>query len=339
MSTPATAVAATLPHYHHPRHYHSPYAAHQQQYAASPGYRPAAPVAVSNSLVPPSAAASSTAHLLPAYGHPSPLHLHRYHIDNESAPTDGLLDHPPPPPPHTYLDLPGYTSASRPDDSFTSNMSSSTTMTATATVTTSGTVDDLASRKRRRSREPNWNNFYRNGLPKEIIVIDDTPEPEANQGRKLTHGHAPSSHIITPDGALLLHQQQLQQSQPEKRRRRDEVKPTHYHIQPVAGSHAATPKHNITPSGSTLSSDGHHSAAQTTAPTSLSSNGLPDSVSTPLKRKRTRQQVAIEAKRRDIEGLGHPFEAYVPPPYPPKKAADVYVRVVHDVCTSFFIAA
>ncbi|OAA74484.1 protein kinase (Lkh1) [Akanthomyces lecanii RCEF 1005] len=325
MSTPATAVAATLPHYHHPRHYHSPYAAHQQQYAASPGYRAAAPVAASSPVVPPSAAVSSTAHLLPAYGHPSPLHLRRYPVDNASAPTDGLLDHPPPPPPHAYLDVPGYNSATRPDDSFTTNMSSSATMTATA----SGAIDDHASRKRRRSREPDWNNFYRNGLPKEIIVIDDTPEPEANQGRKLAHGHAASSHIINPGSVLP--QQQLQQAQPAKRRRRDDVKPAHYHIQPVAGSHATTPNHNITPSASTLSSDGHHSTAQTTAPTSLSSNGQPDSVSAPLKRKRTRQQVAIEAKRRDIEGLGHPFEAYVPPPYPPKKAGDVYVRVVHDI--------
>lgn len=203
-------------------------------------------------------------------------------------------------------------------------------MTATTTATASGAVlDDHASRKRRRSREPDWTSFYQNGLPKEIIVIDDTPEPEANQGRKLTHGHATSSHVIGgPDGSLL---QQQQQPQPAKRRRRDDVNPpaVHYHIQPVA----ATPNH-ITPSASTLSSDGHLSTLQSTAATSLSSTGQPDSLSAPLKRKRTRQQVAIEAKRRDIEGLGHPFEAYVPPPYPPKKAGDVYVRVVHDVRTS-----
>ncbi|KAM3501981.1 hypothetical protein MY10362_005160 [Beauveria mimosiformis] len=320
MSTPATAVAATLPHYHHSRHYHSPYAAHQQQYPASPAYRSAAPVATSGALLPPSPAVAGTAHLLPAYARPSPLHLRRHHVDDPSASTHGLLDHPPPPPPHAYLDPPGYTSAIRPDDSFASNMSSGVTMTATA-----------ESRKRRRSKEPDWNNFYRNGLPKEIIVIDDTPEPEANQGRKLTHGHTTSSHIITPDGAMLRHQQ-LQQPQPTKRRRRDNPNPpvVHYHIQPVNGSHATSPHHNITPGASTLSSDGHQSTAHTTAATSLSSNGYPDSVTAPLKRKRTRQQIAIEAKRRDIEGLGHPFEAYVPPPYPPKKAGDVYVRVVHD---------
>ncbi|EGX94510.1 protein kinase (Lkh1) [Cordyceps militaris CM01] len=320
MSTPATAVAATLPHYHHPRHYHSPYAAaHQQQYPASPGYRTAAPIAASSSLVSPATAVSNTAHLLPVFGRPSPLNLRRY-LDDASA-----LDHPPPPPPHAYLDLPGYTPATRLDDSFTSAMSSSTMTAMTATV--AAAMDEHASRKRRRSKEPDWNNFYRNGLPKEIIVIDDTPEPEANQGRKLTHAHATSSHIITPDGSLV----GLPQTQPAKRRRRENVNPpANYHIQPVTSSHAPTPNHNITPTASTLSSDGHHSSSHTTAATSLSSIGQADSVSTPLKRKRTRQQVAIEAKRRDIEGLGHPFEAYVPPPYPPKKGGDVYVRVVHD---------
>lgn len=206
-----------------------------------------------------------------------------------------------------------------------------------SSATMTATQADHASRKRRRSHEPDWNTFYRNGLPKEIIVIDDTPEPEANQGRKLTHGHATSSHVIAPDAAALhqhhLHHQNTHQSQPTKRRRREDVRPpVHYHVQPVAGAHAGTPNHNITSSAaSTLSSDGHHSTAQTTAATSLSSTGQSDSVTAPLKRKRTRQQVAIEAKRRDIEGLGHPFEAYVPPPYPPKKAGEVYVRTVHDV--------
>lgn len=340
MSTPATAVAATLPHshYHHPRNYHSPYNAHQQQYVASPGYRPAhssaaaAAAVAANTIVSPSAAVSSAAHLLPVYNTPNPHPLPPQPVDTASSPADGLLDHPPPPPPHAYLDHTGYPSASRHDnqESFTSTMSSAT---MTATAPAAAAPQDHSSRKRRRSREPDWDNFYRNGLPKEIIVIDDTPEPEANQARRLTHGHATSSHIVAPDGSAL----RQQQPQPAKRRRRDDAypAPVNYHVQPVAG-HAQTPSHHITPSASTLSSDGHASTAQTTADTSLSSNGLPETASAPLKRKRTRQQVAIEAKRRDIEGLGHPFEAYVPPPYPPKKAGDVYVRVVPDVCIPLF---
>jgi len=34
--------------------------------------------------------------------------------------------------------------------------------------------------KRQRSEGPNWKEFYKNGLPAEVIVIDDTPEPEAH---------------------------------------------------------------------------------------------------------------------------------------------------------------
>jgi dual-specificity kinase len=35
-------------------------------------------------------------------------------------------------------------------------------------------------RKRRRSRGPNWEAFYKNGLPGEIIVIDSSPEMESS---------------------------------------------------------------------------------------------------------------------------------------------------------------
>ncbi len=38
--------------------------------------------------------------------------------------------------------------------------------------------DETQTRKRHRSRGPDWNKFYQNGLPKEITVIDDTPEPQ-----------------------------------------------------------------------------------------------------------------------------------------------------------------
>ncbi|EGR48707.1 uncharacterized protein TRIREDRAFT_27025, partial [Trichoderma reesei QM6a] len=180
-------------------------------------------------------------------------------------------------------------------------------------------------RKRRRSREPDWNTFYRNGLPKEIIVIDDTPEPEANTGRKIANGTA-----VVPDSAATA----AAQSSAKKRRRDDQ--PLGYHVQYVGGSHTAshtnTPRPNTTPGGSTLSSDRTNSALNTTAPTSLSSNSQYDELAAPLKRKRTtRQQVANEAKRRDVDGLGGAFMAYKPPPFPPKKSAEVPVRVVNDV--------
>lgn len=179
------------------------------------------------------------------------------------------------------------------------------------------------SRKRRRSREPDWHTFYKNGLPKEVIVIDDTPEPEANTGRKLANG----STVVAPNDNI--------SRQVVKKRRRDDepstIQGAGYHVK-LLDSHKHTPLQTTTPAGSSLSSsDRTNSAANTTAPTSLSSNGQYDDAQAPQKRKRTRQQVANEAKRRDVDGLGDPFLTYKPPPYPPKKAGEVNVQVVHDV--------
>lgn len=341
MSTPSTAVA-TLPHYQ-PRHYHSPYSHshaghHQQQghpqqhhhhnhhnhnHAAHPvttaatptananhNYRPTATNS-SNPLPPTPTASSATSasRLLPFY---QPANA-------ASSPTDGVTQSsvPPRPPPHAYLNnsKQSQASSSRHDESFETAMSS-----ATVTATVAGGLDSSQSRKRRRSKEPDWKDFYRNGLPKEVIVIDDTPEPEANTGRKITNG----SRIVGSAHDLSAANQQ----QPTKRRRRDDA--SNYHVQYLP-SQTGTPHQTSTPGVSTLSSDRHTSALTTTAPTSLSSNGHYDDAPAPLKRKRTRQQAADEAKRRDIDGLGDPFITYIPPPYPPKKAADVHVRVVHDV--------
>lgn len=199
-----------------------------------------------------------------------------------------------------------------------------TTANSSNTMAPEDDDDDSQSRKRRRSREPDWNTFYRNGLPKEIIVIDDSPEPEANTGRKLhtTAGTAVNTAAPARPSDAARHA--------AKKRRRDDdgtaKQPAGYHVQYV-GSHHSTPNGN----GASHSTD-RASALNTTAPTSLSSNGQYDEVQAPLKRKRTtRQQAANEAKRRDIDGLGDAFFTYKPPPYPPKKAPEVHVRVIQDV--------
>ncbi|PTB66295.1 serine threonine protein kinase CMGC group [Trichoderma citrinoviride] len=230
------------------------------------------------------------------------------------------------PPSHHDADS---SATARLDDSYTSAMPASTNnasgvVPAPARTAAEDQQQPSSSRKRRRSREPDWNTFYRNGLPKEIIVIDDTPEPEANTSRRIANGNA-----VVPDSAATA----AAQSSAKKRRRDDQ--PLGYHVQYVNGSHTAshtnTPRPNTTPGGSTLSSDRTNSALNTTAPTSLSSNSQYDELAAPLKRKRTtRQQVANEAKRRDVDGLGGAFMAYKPPPFPPKKSAEVPVRVVND---------
>lgn len=303
MSTPTTATA-TLPHYH-PHHYPPTYShlhSHQQGYQPNPSASYRSTAATSSILPPVVSSASSTAapRLPPAY--PPSSVAYSSSGTNGIALTQSSVARPLPSPhdPSPRHDA-NYSAAAMPDTA------------------------DEHSRKRRRSREPDWNTFYKNGLPKEIIVIDDTPEPEANTGRKITNGVAPGTNDSAPA------------RQAAKKRRRDDdtatatVQSSGYHIK-YLGSQNNTPLNAVTPTGSANSSgDRTNSALSTTAPTSLSSNNSQyTEAQVPLKRKRTRQQVANEAKRRDIDGLGDPFFTYKPPPYPPKKAGDVTVRVIHD---------
>ncbi|KAM4057136.1 kinase [Hirsutella rhossiliensis] len=330
MSTPTTTVA-TLPRYHSHSHYHHPPPYPHQtptqsqhhssnalgsaaNYCSLPGFvlPPATPSSTSSSAA--AAAAAAAARLLPFYQPVS---------NAASSSTDALAPSsvaqlqssaPPRPPPHGLH-------RSLADDHHKQQIPSPAPRhleSHSSTMSSTAALNDQPSRKRRRSREPDWNTFYRNGLPSEVIVIDDTPEPEANMGRKMVNA-APRD---------------LTTQQPAKRMRRDDVleatpRNAGYHVQ-YAASHNNTPLQNSTPIGSTLSSVRTNSALHTTAPTSLSSNSQYEDVQAPLKRKRTRQQVANEAKRRDVDGLGDAFFTYKPPPYSPKKASDVHVRVVHD---------
>jgi len=194
-------------------------------------------------------------------------------------------------------------------------------------------LDTQPARKRRRSKGPDWETFYKNGVPAEVIVIDDnTPEP----GQKASS--YTSSYTVTtsqPDGVSGL----ASARHVAKKRKRDD-EPTRYdpvHHNNIVGSHATTPHQIATPTKSTISSDRTNSAIHTTAATSLdslsSAGGQYDYDShVGQKRKRTtRQQIAAEARRRDASALADAFSSYRPPPYPPKKAADVPVKVIADV--------
>jgi len=204
--------------------------------------------------------------------------------------------------------------------------------------------DAQPSRKRRRSREPDWNEFYKNGLPKEIIVIDDSPAPELAKARPDAREPPPvlplpvtvsSGSTVGADSAVAAGATQ----HVAKKRRRDE--PTHYdpvYHNTYVGSHTQTPRGHGSPTKSTISSDRTTSAVHTTAATSLDS--LSSTTSNPQdyysvhagqKRKRTtRQQIATEAKRREAE-VNDALLSYQPPPYPHKKASDIPVKLIHDV--------
>ncbi|KAK1545731.1 hypothetical protein CPAR01_03233 [Colletotrichum paranaense] len=312
MSTPTTATATLPPHshYHHP-HYpysHQPY---QASTATGSSYRqPANPILSTSS-------STATTRLPPAYANSSSIAYSATSTASHAGP-NGLGPSASSASSRTIHDV------SSPDANY--SLTTNSTMPATSSLSQSS----QSARKRRRSKEPDWNKFYKNGLPKEIIVIDDTPEPEqgkavGNGVRVVSNGNG-SVNGATTNGAS-------SRPVPKKRKRDDE--PQHYdpvYHNKYAGSHTTTPHHNGTPSGSTISTDRTtNSAIHTTAATSLSSNGHEYYDAQPgQKRKRTRQQIAQEAKKREVEGLGDPFLTYKPPPYPPKKAPDVHVRLVQD---------
>jgi dual-specificity kinase len=193
-----------------------------------------------------------------------------------------------------------------------------------------GAEGQQPARKRRRSDKngnPDWATFYKNGLPREIIIIDDTPEPEAAPSVKTPV----SSQTLLNGNTNNVNGRSAGRPAAKKRKRDDDV--TRYDpVHNIVNGNRTQASH----SGSTISSDRTNSAIHTTAATSLgslSSNGNYDviEVQPGQKRKRTRQQVAVEAKKREVLTLGHLFSSYQPPPHPPKKANDVTVRVVADV--------
>lgn len=184
----------------------------------------------------------------------------------------------------------------------------------------------------KRERKPDWGDFYRNGIPKEVIVIDDdTPEPP-----QLPQSSTQASGTITTSG--------IPRHTDKKRKTAASTAydPVYQHHQSYSATQ--TPYYDHPSSHNTASTDRTASAMNTTTATSLVSQASSGAYLPPLddgvvgqKRKRTRQAAqdeANEAKRRELERAGDPYSAYVPPPNPPIKAKDVYVQVIPDVRVS-----
>ncbi|ORY70020.1 kinase-like domain-containing protein [Pseudomassariella vexata] len=317
MSTPTTATATLPPHYrHHHSHHHYPPYPHLQSNGAS--YR-AAPA---NPILPTS---TSTTVAAPNSGRHAPASTSYTSTTSatyagNSNPTNGAST--------------AVTTARQAQD-YTRTTNSASTPRSDANYNNShanmpsSNPTEVQPRKRRRSKEPDWNTFYKNGLPKEIIVIDDTPEPDddAKSVRTTyTNGTNGTSINGTSINGTSINGSTLNGHVTKKRRKDDGYQNSNV-------SHIATPN-----SGST-STDRTTSAHNTTAPTSLaslSSNSQYDYEvqQTGQKRKRTRQQLAQEAKRREVEVLGDAYISYRPPQKPVKKSGEVTVRVVNDVSES-----
>ena len=178
----------------------------------------------------------------------------------------------------------------------------------------------------RPQRQPDWNDFYRNGIPQEIIVIDDD-SPEPTQKKMENRVSRPSN----KNGA------KMPVEPANKKRKTGQGQESALARHQPSYSNTNTP-HYVDSGSNTISTD-RTASLQTTAPTSLGSHGRGVSGGGAYanqmagqKRKRvTRQSTADEKKRREIEVVGDAYSCYVPPPKPPIKAAEVGVRVIKDV--------
>lgn len=201
-----------------------------------------------------------------------------------------------------------------------------------------------------RRKKPDWGEFYKNGLPKEVIVIDDSPGPD---GSKATAAPPPP-----PPHGSSASAGQPSVSEPAGKRRRTGIDSAYdmgyydrpsYSINPQQyGDNHQQPQHQQQQqqqqqqhnSSNSLSTD-RTTSLHTTAPTSLGSQGSsngsagmyhPQDPSIGQKRKRTtRKSARDEQKRRELETVSDAYLSYVPPPKPIIKSKDVPVPVVRDV--------
>ncbi|KAI2008611.1 serine threonine protein kinase CMGC group [Ophidiomyces ophidiicola] len=188
----------------------------------------------------------------------------------------------------------------------------------------------------RRKKQPNWGEFYKNGIPKEIIVIDDddddTTTTTTNNNKNTntnTNDHLPPQPATSnpaPPSPPSPHNPPARSDAPAS-------------IPTTAPTTSPRPTRPPSTLATSLSTD-RTASLHTTAPTSLGSHGsvpssslyYDDAAAIGQKRKRvvTRKAARDEQKRRELEIAGDAFDNYIPPPNPPIKAKDVYVPVIRD---------
>lgn len=201
--------------------------------------------------------------------------------------------------------------------------------TSTPTIMASQPGSSAAPSQSGRRKKPDWGEFYKNGIPKEVIVIDDSPAPEAST----TAAPAPPPHGVTSTG-------QPPVAQPAGKRRRTGIETAYdvgYYDRP---SFSINPQQYGEESSAHSGSTDRTTSLHTTAPTSLGSQGSSgtsngvyyEDATVGQKRKRTtRKSTRDEQKRRELENAPEAFPNYVPPSKPIIKAKDVPVPVIRDV--------
>lgn len=172
-------------------------------------------------------------------------------------------------------------------------------------------------------KQPDWKEFYKNGVPKEIIWIDDdTPPPPAPTSQPTSQrGGKRARAAVQPTAG--------------RKRKADDGYDASYNDSPAFSTHPA--KFDEHSSGASVSTD-RTTSLHTTAPTSLGSYGSSgasnsyEDVNVGQKRKRAPpKETRAQTKRKQQEAASDAFADYVPPPKPPIKAAEVHVPVIPAV--------
>lgn len=173
-----------------------------------------------------------------------------------------------------------------------------------------------------RKKPVNWNEFYKHGVPKEIIVIDDdSPPPQQGVGNN-ARDHRQDPYY-----------------QAGRKRKIDQGYDIEYTDSPVYSTNHA--QFGASSSSASVHSTGRTNSIQTiTAPTSLESYGSNtasnsyEDVRIGQKRKRMtmpQKETRAQAKRKQQESQPDPYLDYVPPAKPTRKAGEVNVPIVRDV--------
>ncbi|KEY71434.1 hypothetical protein S7711_05695 [Stachybotrys chartarum IBT 7711] len=166
---------------------------------------------------------------------------------------------------------------------------------------------------RKQEKMPNWNEFYKNGLPREIIVIEDTPEPSQ---------HAPNA----PTSGYHLIQAPVPQSSASKKRKID-----HITTPQEPYERAKEEVRNHLPSAPTGKS-GYLDTLLSGPQAQTRSSGEVAQPNSGQKRKRTRLQ--LEAEPSAILGTAAPaIGGYPGLSGPVIRSKDVAVRIGHTAST------
>ena len=204
----------------------------------------------------------------------------------------------------------------------------------------SGTHSVSSSSHGTSKKKPDWGEFYKNGIPKEVIVIDDTPAPESSNTGPRTTAVAPAP----VNGAASGSGQMRKPAGKKRKTGLDSDYDVTYYDRPSFSINP--PTYGETSSAASISTD-RTASLHTTAPTSLgsqASSGMSNGryyedagVGQKRKRVTTRKSARDEQKQKDLETYGDAFMSYVPPPNPPIKARDVPVPVIREVSIHCFI--